>query len=196
MGQIRIAIYILCCFSLSGCKIWVAPKGRLDGKYCYEPNDKRFENKINFDGYFKFNSSSNEITNYLIFYRDGLFLYHIDTSSKIGNSWGAYIISGDTIKAQYRAPPGSMTNVKTERWFKIIDKNTLEHIFSKAYTPITSRDIVEYQKSNKKKDIPLIKFEPYSNLPDPNTAWIKSYQWFWCDKEQYKKWKKEIKEMK
>lgn len=38
-------------------------------------------------------------------------------------------------------------------------------------------------------------YVPSDHLPDPKKAWIKRKKWFWCDEDEWKQYKKELKKM-
>lgn len=42
----------------------------------------------------------------------------------------------------------------------------------------------------------LGRFIPESNLPDPDLSWLKRRKWYWCDEEEYKAWRKDLRKRK
>ncbi|OQX79609.1 MAG: hypothetical protein B6D61_03270 [Bacteroidetes bacterium 4484_249] len=140
----------------------------------------------------------------IIFYEDGTFVYNFfsryDYPKDIpgylkkvyqnaennhfyyGFYWGIYRIEGDTIIAQYLNHTNGMAPwIARERWFKVIDRNTLECIFSK---PIGGGELAEFQKKaweeSMTKYLPA-QFIPLEVIPPPN-CWLKEREWFWCNK--------------
>jgi len=183
--------------------------------HCYQEKDTGIDSLLDNYGFFRsmfifksykgYQAIEYQDTGYIniVFFNDGFFLYNFDIRyfnetknkrngfyNKGGAEWGLYIIDNDTIKAQTIETPG-MSWLKTEWWFKIIDKNTIEYLYSKTNAPITIEDIFNKQK---KEDLTQIVF-PYQfvsnrDLPDSDKSWIKKKKWFWCNKERYRDWKK------
>lgn len=136
--------------------------------------------------------------NFMLF-RDGMIVYNFDGYSETTKGylekaaldekekkrfsqnfhWGRYILSGDTIKAQWFNHPSLLAApwIGHEEWFMIIDRETLKYIRSK---PISIResgqsittDMAEYGYSN-------ARFIELEFRPD-STSWLKDQDWFWC----------------
>ncbi|WP_199120770.1 hypothetical protein [Pedobacter sp. ASV28] len=116
----------------------------------------------------------------MVFYPDGIFLFSYDVKNGFG-FWGSYYVQKDTIYVQYLNPPGSMSNGLTQKKYKIIDYNTLELL--------DNRDKSDLPEGDK-----MAKFIAYDALPDPSKSWLKNKSWFWCNREEFKKWKAGQKE--
>lgn len=175
-------------------------------QFCYDGVDIGLQLKININGYYSFYKtyianrgtppvaikSTYEIT--CFFMHDGIFIYNYDVESQDG-MWGRYIISGDTIKAQFIEPPGGMSWSMNQIWFKIKDRNHLERLYYGSPENITSEEIMQYHKKQReeKSEISLGQFVPLNTLPNSDKSWLKKREWFWCDKNKYKAWKKKTK---
>jgi hypothetical protein len=145
-----------------------------------------------------------------VFYKDGIYLSNLEkekfkirkdrikNKSNSGYSysyWGLYNIYNDTIKAIVFPPPGTQGIGISYQWFKIIDQITIKEIYSKSREPITSEDIIKFQEYLPSWLISRSKgnFVYYDSLPNPDFSWIKKRKWFWCEKEQYKDWKRKMR---
>jgi hypothetical protein len=157
---------------------------------------------------------------HFMFYDDGIFVYNIrdtyydidkkelikkDVSSFLhdfaenyetsiakefyDNYWGGYIICGDTIKMQSMFK-GMSLNANwhlREDWYKIIDKNTIMRI--NAFNLPTT----EISQPKNKTSQPIIFFS-IPTKPESDKSWILKEKWFWCNEEQYKEYKRILKE--
>ncbi|GAB4450519.1 MAG: hypothetical protein OHK0036_09350 [Bacteroidia bacterium] len=104
--------------------------------------------------------------------------------------WGLYKIEGNIVKTQ---------SVNRQSWpnpywylveigYEITDGNTLVQLYSK--------DLIENKELSPNSDdtIPFQFIE--TNILLPSDTWLKGEKWFWCDKEEYKKWKREKRKKK
>ncbi len=113
------------------------------------------------------------------------------------SSWGNYRIAGDTIKVQYLYVPlflslnDSWSGV--ENCFRISKKNTLESLpmMSKALDRYY-KDTPEAKENRKNAKKEIYTFVPVERIPPPN-CWLKKKKWFWCNKEDWKEYKKRRK---
>lgn len=198
MRKMIFSIVILL-FLLFYSKYTFGQKGKED-LMCYTNEYNGIDTVLNIQGYFKMNIKHHNIqknkdeffSNCFIFYKDGFFLYGgcpqysnvsedtISKTVKLENFFhGNYILSYDTIKAQYFMPPNSSTRFAiTKVSFKIVDSLTLEFV-----------DFEEVQNLNVKS----IEFIHLDEVPDSNKSWIKNKKWFWCDELDFKKWKRSKK---
>ena len=112
----------------------------------------------------------------------------IGAKSFYGNSWGNYIISGDTIKVQRISKAMSLNDnwQMQETWYKIIDKNTILciNIFNLPITLVS--------QPRKRERFPIT-FSPIPTKPDYNKSWILREKWFWCDEQDWKDYMEKIK---
>lgn len=167
--------------------------------YCYDGTYTGIDTLINIEGYYSHRHSDFPR---LIFYKDGTcisgfmgvwgktvqeqFEEMANDPKKMkafhrNSNWGCYVISGDTIKMRTVDRPGcgstdGMWRLKVER-YKIIDKNTLERIYPPA--------------SIGNSWAPT-KFYPLTVRPNSDCS-LKKKKWFWCNEEQYKKYKRTLK---
>ncbi len=186
--------------------------------YCYHDKPENIASKLNLNGYY----SEQEVITYnvgfpskqvidtairnYIFYPDGIVLYGFkeELNKKRNGSvykggdhsqfWGRFIVSNDTIKAHFIVGTLSGPPNKAYAWFTIKKTTAVKKICFKWGEPITPLDVINYK--DRAKHISEATFVHYDNLPDPNLSWIKKKKWFWCDKKQYKIWKKEMKRKK
>jgi len=95
------------------------------------------------------------------------------------NLWGNYWIVGDTVRIQYVYVPYflSLNDFwgREENYFKIIDKNTLKFL----------------PKIGKSLEATAV-FLQVERIPPPN-CYIKKRRWFWCNKDDWKEYKRQIK---
>lgn len=103
--------------------------------------------------------------------------------------WGHYIIEDNIIKVQMVSKPSPLSgfNGVFERWFKIIDKNTIGYLGQKTLDTPTGNDDILTNESPIKFNIP---FMPFNNIPSFKKAWILKEKWFWCNEDDYKEFKK------
>jgi hypothetical protein len=104
-----------------------------------------------------------------------------------GFNWGIYTIEGDTIKLHILNHPPRFNPYwhLFEQWYLINNDGSLSPIYSKnlidgrvsALASIT-RDTFKFIETN---------------IILPSDTWLKKEEWFWCDKEKYRAWKKERK---
>ena len=96
-----------------------------------------------------------------------------------GNNWGGYIICGDTIKVQgmYKARSLNDSWYFHERWYKIIDKNTIQCINAVCFSD------------------PAI-FYPIPSKPPPDKSWILRERWFWRNEADWKAYMENLKNEK
>jgi hypothetical protein len=75
-------------------------------------------------------------------------------------------------------------------WFKLIDGNKVEIIGKTQDKSLSEIDLAKYRQSNKDNHVSLGFFIKSDSLPDPNTSWPKKRKWFWCDEQEYARWRK------
>lgn len=175
-------------------------------QFCYNGTDVGLQSKININGYYSFYETymanrgtpsvaikSTYQINFL-FMVDGIFIYNYNVKSQDG-FWGRYVISSDTIKAQFIEDPGGMSWSMNQIWFIIKDSNHLEKLYYGSPENITSEEIKQYQKKRReeKDETSLGEFVPLDTLPNSDKSWLKKREWFWCDKAKFKEWKKKTK---
>ncbi|MCD4792167.1 MAG: hypothetical protein K8R54_02970 [Bacteroidales bacterium] len=168
--------------------------------YCYDGNNTGLDTMINIEGYYTMNkifSKPNKTKSYniynFVFYDDGLFIYRFDSLYNF-NLYGRYIVSNDTIRAQFldQAPVNPEIN---EVWFKIIDKNRILWLYEKPWTKMTTKDIEDFRKKDYYR-VDTAKYVPFEKLPNTDKFWIKRQKFFWCDEKRYKEFKAKIKKEK
>lgn len=181
---------------------------KLNGYYIlkYPPNKiVNYDNRGNKIVYDKDTAFAN-----LIFFQDGVFVlgdtksnrtfYEIDYLKKVeqqkkpeseqfynGTYWGIYKIDGDTIKLQYISHQPSLNPYWTliEAWYKKVDENTLKVVYAK-----------DYMHENKSHDESIITLEfVRTDITLQSNTWLKKEEWFWCQSEEYKAWRKEHKQL-
>ncbi len=103
-----------------------------------------------------------------------------------GFNWGVYKIDGDTIKLQcvnHQYWPDSYWHL-LEHWFLINADGSL--------VPIKVKDLIGNKVLNEEPIKPVYKFVETNIQLSPDT-WLKNKEWFWCNKEKFKAWKKKNK---
>jgi hypothetical protein len=172
-----------------------------DTQYCFDGQPTGLDTKINTKGYYSFTETytktaepitGQKVSSYQVnclFLEDGVFIYYFNPEALDGY-WGRYAVHNDTIKAQYIEPPRGMSWSKTEISFQIIDRNTIQQLNVQTPVAISQKDSKQNQPSGGRRTISLGKFIIQKNLPNSDKSWLKKREWFWCDKDQYKAWKK------
>jgi hypothetical protein len=182
--------------------------------YCYNGGYTGIDTLIEIEGYYKFEQSfirnvgfpsvptPDTLVFTALFKNDGIFVYnfnpeYFESTSNArfgfynrGTKWGRYYMSGDTIKAQFVESPGGMSWEKGQFWFQIVNQSTIRELNFQYRESITPHDVLMYQQSEKGKNTSLGHFTKYNNLPDADQSWLKKRKWFWCDKNEYLKWKR------
>lgn len=109
---------------------------------------------------------------------------------------GSYVICGDTIKIQMIYGVRSIDDnlIGMERWYKIIDKDTLQ--FLDAF-PVTTN---KKDKEDWRRSVPVfsrggkkITFIPVPVKPQLDYFWILREKWFWCNEQDWKNYMQRIK---
>jgi hypothetical protein len=101
--------------------------------------------------------------------------------------WGVYKIEGNTVKTQStnrQSWPNPYWDL-FEQWYLIKENGTLELVYTK--------NLIDGRYSSEKQNT----YDTYdfieTNLNLTSDTWLKNEKWFWCDEEQYKKWKEKQK---
>jgi hypothetical protein len=193
-----LTVFIICCRPIRSTR-----DSFQHTQYCYNGSSTGLDTLLDLSGYYSFGDSyiSHKDLDAIpeiikspyncYFSSHGDFVGSYSTSAG-GGLWGSYIIRHDTIMAQFIEPPGGMSWSKGEIWFKIIDKKTLRRI-GLSNVSMTKTDIEDYKLKKAQEYNTLGHLTHYSNLPDVNSSWLKKREWFWCDKYQYRKWRKGLK---
>lgn len=106
--------------------------------------------------------------------------------------WGVYIIDGDTLKTQSINHPSALSSTwhAVERWYKIVDMETIRIIGAKKLGTSTGETKTTMSFNRRADEIFWeAKFIPQEILPSSD-SWLKDEKWFWCNEENYKAWKK------
>jgi hypothetical protein len=208
-GKIRIVGYFIVFVLLfTSCGVFFYP-GEVKDKltYCYDSASKDLPVKLN--GIYVLErpdtgniSCIDTLQSSFIFYQDGTVVFNcpikwlsINSVSSIskpkiigGGDWGIYKFENDTIKAQFLEPLGGTTwPRKGETWFKILDNTTIQGLY------LTYEKTIDASMVKKQKREYIFKFYKLDNIPDSDLSWIKRKKWFWCDKKEFKVWKKQHK---
>ncbi len=168
--------------------------------YCYDGKYNGLDSLINTRGYYKTsrvfykNEIRNTSSNNYMFFEDGFFIYRFNPITNDG-VYGHYLLSNDTIKAQYLYNPLGVNGGIHEVWFKIINKNRIKPLYQKAWTKINENEVNQFTKINE-YIIDTAQFIPVEKLPNADRFWIKRQEFFWCDKEKYKNFMAKVKREK
>ena len=208
MGEVTMNVYkiilsLSAMFLFHSCYI-VHRQTVVDFDYCYNNTKTGIESQINVNGYYKINyifkderiEKESVRTEVILFLDNGIYIEapSIDFFFRAikNEQWdskgfdvGIYSIHNDTIKVEY-IYIGSTTSGCVTVMYKIIDSNTLSKVFygncdnpPKAFSSSHS--------------VSTAKFIPYDTIPLIDRIWIKEKDWFWCDKEKYKEWRRSRK---
>jgi hypothetical protein len=179
--------------------------------YKYTPDKKDLTALINTDGYYTEIRPDSFYMNYL-FFNDGVAienLYGSDRSNSpdklptfltkmasdttdnmsLWGTWGTYIISGDTIKAQFIHRSISLNDGWTgwEEHFKVIDRESIKLIYMKPLHKLSASDRLNYSDEfyrQKIKDYQSAVFIKSEGIPKSD-SWMKKEKWFWQNEGDY-----------
>jgi hypothetical protein len=168
---------------------------------CYSNSKTGIDTLININGYYEIDyiyedeqtGKKSTRTEAIVFSGDGIYIgaptidfFLNAVKKKIWDSksfnMGIYNISNDTIWVKY-IYIGSAYSGCVTLGYHILDSNTLNMIFYGNCDNPPKPFINTFITSN-------AKFISFKNLPNPDNMWIKGKAWFWCDKAEFKRWKK------
>ena len=190
--NIKNILLILSMIFMSSC--YVYHKSTINKlELCYNGTYSGIDTLIDIKGYYKmdlnYSDEKEKINNTVVFYDDGMFLFNpsleymrmnsINLDDSGGGQWGNYKLSNDTIIGQYITLSANTSTCKNV-YYKIIDKHTIQRI----------KTIYHYNNKTVKINYSEAYFVPFDNLPKPNKSRIKGKKWFWCNEEDYNKWKR------
>ncbi len=100
--------------------------------------------------------------------------------------WGLYQIYGDTIKMQFISHQPFLNPywVLIEVWYKMNEENTLSVVYAENYTHDNTKSSLN--------EVVFLEFVE-TNIILPSDSWLKKNEWFWCDKEKFRAWKRSNK---
>lgn len=171
--------------------------------YCYADAYTGIDTLINTDGYY------NRRT---FFYKNGLVVEgyyperdHLElqklkefSEERFTSMYfiGIYRIYGDTLKIQYIRETQSLNDAGSgiEKWYKIIDKNTMLCI--NDFNNTTIKRERELSKSYPSDIGDTLRFVPVSvKIPQPDDNLLKR-KWFWCNEQDWENYMKHLKQAK
>jgi hypothetical protein len=172
---------------------------------CCNPKSTTIRLLINIDGYYKLKTSwllnpRDTIYTNMLFYEDGIcvsgwggydsnrqqFLNSVITKGPKhwfyeNCSWGFYEINGDTIVVRSIVPGTFMRPVSVEeRWYKIIDRNTIQKIYSTSLEKMTAKAKASHRKAWANFIGSPSKFYPLQNTPPSNYSWLRKQKCKLC----------------
>jgi hypothetical protein len=202
---------ILILIFISGCTYKMPKKLINNFTYKYSSAKKNLDQIVNTKGYYTERASNDFYMNYL-FFEDGIAIenfYGSDRSGtpdklptflanmvkdtirglKLWGTWGTYIISEDTIKAQFIHPSISLNDGWTgwEKHFKVIDRETIRLVYVKPLHHLSNSDRKLYTDNYYNKEIinnGSIIFIKSEAIPNPD-CWMKKEKWFWKNEIDY-----------
>ena len=199
----RLFRYLSLIFFITSCNIpYYIPESY---KHSYKAEIYSFEGILKTNGYYYGEKKDNK--NFggqsIIFFNDGTTTMNIRVTEDKqdvlrGNKlydnpfgWGTFNIKDGIIISNHVFSYGFGPFFLQSK-FKIINDSTLLEI--KQNTNDNIKQDTSYLANINKHvyTLSLLKFIPLENKPD-SLCWLKEKRWFWCNKEQYKKWKKEQK---
>ncbi len=202
--KLYIGLIIICIFS-SCFVVHKSTKSSFDR--CYDKKLTNLEQQIRTDGYYSLSysyqdNSTNEkyyynkriifTDNGLYAQRDSLDFQNSDSEDKLvwaarGTEVGLYNLNDNTIDVKL-IRVGSSTSSCISMIFEIIDMNTIKLISGGDCSNFPSNidsSIFKYSTAE---------FVPSDLGIDPKEGfWLLKKKWFWCDKSEFKKWKKDKK---
>ncbi|CAG5068984.1 hypothetical protein DYBT9623_01718 [Dyadobacter sp. CECT 9623] len=211
MGKIRVFGCLVCtALLLSDC----LPSRKVRSSFrkygfCFHGTKQLTETSgLRFDGYYSFNytrleSDPNGSASFpvdIAFFGNGMFIYgyrqdyfkSVENKSfgfyNRGTQWGTYKIDGDRIKCQFMESPGGMSMNLGYVWLKLISPAALDFLILKYYDPVIETDLASELTVKQAKQIGKGKFVSQNKMPDPERSWIIRKSWFWCDKNEFRKW--------
>lgn len=169
-------------------------------KFNNKPN--KTNDLFNINGCYALTDKKNDVL-YFIFFEDGSYVNQVflDKENNILSFdmlHGIYRFYGDTIKIQMMFKGVGLTGSSfSEKWYKLIDRNTLELIYfgmvtttddfrSKNY--LKEYDISEYKNS-------YAKFIPLDSIPHFDND-LKKDKFFWEDEKDWKEYMDSLKHKK
>lgn len=213
MGQVNTMIMkalsklsLVILFAVSSC---ITPRWAIDDfTYCFDNENTGLDSMLNLNGFYLISSKDQDKSTMFkkrmeyMFYKNGF------SWSGYGGYWlngshdkqpkysrfGIYILAHDTIKVQYMASPQSQPSGKSEVWFRILNRNSIELIYKGKGGDITKDDLANFKSDSFYNKYGFkYGFQPLDRMPYINDTYIINKKWFWCDKEKYKEWKKNHK---
>ncbi len=187
-------------FILSACSpkyLYMPRKVKDSFTQCYDNAEIETNGKIKLNGYYIGKTSTDKVVvNSILFFKDGSLAFNVhvgglfydeDRLHKYG-TWGTYSVKDDTLTIQ-TVNHNFFSSFCLEGKYLILNDTTLKELYTKDLVSKTVQlnDITK----NPYYILPL-NFKKKENKPD-SLCWLKEKRWFWCNKEQYKKWKKEQK---
>jgi hypothetical protein len=129
----------------------------------------------------------------IMFFKDGMVIYNFNASSIYEDmdsrsfykwyKWGHYKIFNDIVKIYYVVAPDDIfrnADVYGELSFKIVNRNNISYIGSGDST------YIYYATTT----------VSLNRIPDSDLCWLKKEKWFWCSKEDWKKYMQQIEQKK
>jgi len=134
---------------------------------------------------------------YSVFFEDGIFLNNFSLQSinephTSGfykySCWGRYTITDDTIKTKYASiyPPFNGPPFAREKWYIVIDRNTVKWILTKPIRDVSYEEMAYYLKNSATEEVHPSIFVSCDTLPNPDYCWLKKEKWFWSKEEDWK----------
>jgi len=160
---------------------------------------KNINNLINIKGYYAIQKKNNN-TVYFMFFEDGSYFNQVvlDKENNIVGFYspiGFYKLYGDTIKIQMIDRGYGLTGSSfSEKWYKIIDKNTLKLIYG-AQDQITDNYFAKYyleEYNITKYYNSYARFIPLDSIPYFENT-LKKDKFFWEDEKDWKEYMKNRK---
>jgi len=192
---------------LSGCVIIGSPVGYFK-PYCYTGESKGIDALLRTEGYYlmidSFDTDGTIIPKeertqyYIIFYDNGFFAHSVFGEKPSFNEkhidWGLYQILNDTLKVRF-VPSGIYRwRPSGEAWYVAESKDTIKALIYRYHSEGLSHSFVESFVNDEEYRITKATFVHSDTLPNPDKAYIKRSRSFWCNKDQYKAWKKAQRE--
>lgn len=181
----------------------ITPKNAINKfTFCFSNEKTGLEKLIDLNGYYYLiNTKRKTKEEGYTFYNNGFSEYasgeywldQTKASSKYG-TFGIYQIKNDTIKIQYITSPRATPSGTYKVWFKILNHNSIKMIYTGNLKHVTKEALNEFKLNQFYINRGTIfKFHPLEKKPEIDQTYIINKNWFWCNDENFKKWKNEKK---
>lgn len=112
--------------------------------------------------------------------------------------WGIYNIVNDTIKLKAINRPSLLAStwMAFEEWYKITDTNTIQLIAHRRLNIDVSNEGRGYIPPFEIIDSTIVlpsRIILENNIPNAKYCWLLQKEWFWCDKDEFKKFRKSFR---
>lgn len=179
---------------------------------CYSPDTINVRGRIRTDGFYYYPKIAVDLDGYrfyehgsdnpygkatyrIVFYSDKTYCGSLWMHDGLigASEWGVFDVFGDTIVTESVVIGNANTPSYGIRDTLIV--KSLDTLFLLSRNPICPEYDFYHAEQYKVESGGKLFFAPYDKLPDPNKAWIKRKKWFWCDENEWREYKKALKQI-